>query len=128
MKTLALTFLFAINTIQFSYAQNDLEKNQIELSSFYEDGITILNWVSSQEVNTSYYLIEKSIDGINYNTLGQIKAGSSTYSNSNYSFEDSESDSGLAKYRVTLVLMGGNTITTLLETSSDMNVANSIGK
>lgn len=128
MKTLALIILLAINSTQFAFAQNDLEKNQIALSSYYEDGVTIINWVSTQEVNTSYYLIEKSLDGENFYTIGEVKAGSSTFSQKEYSFEDVESDSGLAKYKVTLVLMDGNTISTLLESSSDMNVANSIEK
>jgi hypothetical protein len=128
MKTLALTILLAINTFQFTYAQNDLEKNQIELSSIYEDGVTTLNWVSSQEVNTSYYLIEKSTNGIDYHILASIKAGSSTYSKSTYSFEDAEGNNGIAQYKVTLVLMDGNAISTLLESPSDVNVANSIAK
>lgn len=128
MKTLALTILLAINTFQFTYAQNDLEKNQIELSSHYEDGVTVLNWVSAQEVNTSYYLVEKSNDGVNFYMVAKIKAGSSTYSPTNYSFEDVEEENGLAHYKVTLVLMDGNALSNLLEKSSDLNFANSMVK
>ncbi|MCB0801494.1 MAG: hypothetical protein HND54_04080 [Bacteroidetes bacterium] len=128
MKTLALTFLLAINSIQFSFAQNDPNINQVVVSSVYEDGITIINWESNREVNTSYYLIEKSIDGQNFEIIGKTKAGSSTYKTKSYEFEDVDSLSQRASYRITLVLMDGSTIATLLNTSSEMNVANSINK
>ena len=51
-KTLALTFLLAINSHSVQLLQqNDPNINQVVVSSVYEDGITIINWESNY-INT----------------------------------------------------------------------------
>ena len=74
MKTLATILFITISTLTFS--QNN--SNQVNLKIESEDGINILKWESNREINTSYYLVEKSIDGGEYKMLGTQKAGSST--------------------------------------------------
>jgi len=129
MKTLAFSLIILINTIQFSTAQNHPNKaNQVSISTETEDSITTLYWESNREVNSSYYLIEKSMDGKTFEKVGTQQAGSSTYQTTNYSFEDVENTNGFAQYRITLVLMDGNTLSTLSEDSFNENITEAIAK
>ena len=127
MKTLALALLITITS--FSFAQNNSNKeNNITFNVEIEDGVCVLNWESNREVNTSYYLIEKSIDGKNFETLSTQKAGSSTYQWTSYSFEDLNANNANSQYRITLVKMDGSTVSTLSNLSLEENVAEAIVK
>lgn len=127
MKTLALTIITAL-TFQITIAQNHYSKNRVTVKTEKEDGITTVNWTSYQEVNTSYFLIERSDDGINFYTIGKEKAGSSTYTAKEYSFEDVDVDSQFHTYRVTLVMMDGEQISTIEQFSNYDNLVDTIGK
>jgi hypothetical protein len=82
----------------------------IKLESFTaiaKDKAVRLNWVVSEEVNFSHYIIEKSIDGINFNQAGVVLGN---ISNSiNYSFSDNLNtiQTGLIYYRLRSVDIDG---------------------
>ncbi|MEQ8908314.1 MAG: hypothetical protein RIC95_03915 [Vicingaceae bacterium] len=110
--SLIISFLFILQTTPFAQG-NDLKANQVELNCKEADGITLLQWTSNREVNTSYYLIEKSVDGKAFETIGKVKAGSSTYSTTHYEFEDIAKEEIFVKYRLKLILMDGQSISIL---------------
>lgn len=53
---------------------------------------TIITWQTGQELNTNYFLLESSDDGIHYNFLATMQAAGNTNSTSDYSYilENSE--------------------------------------
>ncbi len=109
MKTLTSTIALIILTTGLTIAQNaTLKTNEIAINLEVEDGMTTVFWSSNREVNTSYFIIEKSVNGKAYTALGTRAAGGSTHQAETYSFEDVASDSALAQYRVTLVCMDGS--------------------
>lgn len=56
----------------------------------------LLKWQTTQEINNKFYYIQKSIDGINYETIGNVKASNSM----NYLFEDKHLEHVLVYYRL----------------------------
>ncbi len=63
----------------------------VELLSFTggkEGGVVDLFWQTASEVNSDYYLIERSADGNYPEIIGQIPAAGSSYTVLNYSFTD----------------------------------------
>ena len=120
MKTLATILFITISTL--TYSQNS--SNQVNLKIEKEEGINILKWESNREINTSYYIVEKSVNGSEYKILGTQKAGSSTYIKSNYSFEDVEELQENTSYKITLVFMDGSTIATLENPKLENNYSN----
>lgn len=49
---------------------------------------SLLQWKVSSEINTSYYNIQRSTDGVNFTTVGKVNAISNSTGDENYQFTD----------------------------------------
>jgi Secretion system C-terminal sorting domain len=83
----------------------------ITLTSFngrYENGISILDWQTSQELNSDHFELMKSNDGQNFNTIATIKSAGFSNVVKNYSYQDNSPNSGkYVYYRLKQVDMNG---------------------
>ena len=59
-----------------------------------------LNWVTANEINSLYFIIEKSDDGRAFTTIGNIPAALQTSTYNSYSLNDKNDVSGKKFYRV----------------------------
>ncbi len=64
-----------------AFAVNLLNRNEAQL-----------NWVTSLEINNSYFEIERSLDGENFEVVGRVKGNGSTSKTINYSYTDNISE------------------------------------
>ena len=82
----------------------------LTLSAFeaaVENGEVVLNWQTTTELNTSVFNIQHSVDGVNFTTLGNVKA---TGSGANrYKMVDSNPYKGVNYYRLQVVDKDGET-------------------
>ena len=64
----------------------------INLKSFsakqYTENAAILNWTSLSEINASYYEVQRSIDRVDWNFVGQVKAKGSEFVGADYELID----------------------------------------
>ena len=60
----------------------------------------LLNWGTSMEVNSSYFVVEKSSDGIHFSAIGEVKAAGNSSIALRYSFVDPAIASGITYYRL----------------------------
>ena len=63
----------------------------VQLTSFggtYANGVSSLNWQTSQELNSDHFELFRSFDGIHFISAGSIKAGGNTYTARNYQYKD----------------------------------------
>lgn len=79
-----------IELISFDAKNNEL--NQVELK-----------WATASEKNTHYFLVERSIDGINWITVDKVMANGTTNIAHQYSGTDLNPPSGVVYYRLTSV-------------------------
>ena len=84
-------------------ANNTLPVTLTNFSAKKVNNFNILNWITQQEVNTRYFIIELSNDGINYKTIGQVAATGSINAIVNYSFADNNPVKGNNYYRLRIV-------------------------
>ncbi len=49
----------------------------------------LLNWATTSEINTRYFSIERSLDGIRFSEIGTMQAAGNSSITSNYAFTDS---------------------------------------
>jgi hypothetical protein len=105
------------------------EANNIRLSFDTLDGEKQLVWETPKEINTSYFIVYKSIDGITYEQIGRVQAKGSYAHPSQYHFSDFDTNTQ-ATYKVVLVNMEGITTTsapaTFLELQNDSLIKNQL--
>ena len=113
----------SINTTYYSEADNGscnsvartavdatLTVLPVELTSFSaskEKDYIILSWETMMELNNDYFLIEKSSDGTNWNTLVQITGAGNSDLHNIYSQLDYDGCTSLCYYRLTQVDFDG---------------------
>jgi uncharacterized protein YkwD len=66
-----------------------------------------LNWATANEKDNAYFYIERSSDGRNFNSIGQIKGNGTTSYQTNYAYEDLTPLSTINYYRLVQVDMDG---------------------
>lgn len=116
MKRVRLAFTFLILIIHTSCSQEEsLFYSSFEVYSYIQNQINIIEWNSSEEINTSYYVIEKQIDVNTYETIGTVKASGTPSTFKQYYFEDFTTATALPyPYRLTLVHMDGTRVSWLV--------------
>jgi hypothetical protein len=72
----------------------------------------LVQWSTTEEVNAASFEVERSNDGTNWNTIGQVAAAGNSSSIVNYSFTDKNITSGTVYYRVKQVDIDGRFVFT----------------
>lgn len=67
-----------------------------------------LDWITASETNNDYFIIEKSNDGINFETIGYEEGMGTINTNSNYHFIDYKPFVGINYYRLKQVDFNGD--------------------
>ncbi|GAA4747671.1 cadherin-like beta sandwich domain-containing protein [Flavisolibacter ginsenosidimutans] len=78
----------------------------VKLSSFTgeKQGTSAkLNWVTSQEINAKDFVVERSVDGVNFKSLGSVTARGNSSAPTSYNFVDAQPATGNNYYRLKLV-------------------------
>ena len=58
--------------------------------SLLNNSTTLLKWKTATEINTSRFVIQRSVDGQNFDQIGSVAASGNTSSETNYSYKDPE--------------------------------------
>lgn len=67
----------------------------------------VLDWNTLQEINTARFEIERSINGVDFTTIGQVPAGGNVNTTTHYSFTDPQPASGIYYYRIRFIDIDG---------------------
>jgi hypothetical protein len=67
-----------------------------------------LQWNSSFESNSYKYVVQKSTDGKNYISIGDVEASGNSTNSIAYSFQDKQSLNGAAYYRLQMIDIDGS--------------------
>ena len=60
----------------------------------------LLEWITASEKDNDFFTIEKSFDGISFETIGTIKGAGNSNVQQNYSMEDNHTANGITYYRL----------------------------
>ncbi len=63
-----------------------------------EKGYSQISWQTATEINNDYFDVERSMEGINYISIGQVKGSGDTSSPTNYEFLDETTKPGNTYY------------------------------
>lgn len=78
------------------------------LKAKWEGNDVLLNWETADEVHTSSFGIERSVDGKNFIPVGFVKASGNSISRSYYNYRDVQAGKGIHYYRLKMMDLDGN--------------------
>ncbi|MCB9233918.1 MAG: T9SS type A sorting domain-containing protein [Bacteroidia bacterium] len=91
-----------------------------------EEAGNMLKWVTAAEINSDYFDIERSVDGIHFHKVGQKKAAGNSNTAKDYTFLDEYFEPGIVHYRLRQVDNNGlfeySEVVTIKISSLDMNI------
>ena len=84
-----------------------LPVNFVSFSANRDNGMVQLSWSTANEINNSHFEIERSVNGSDWETLGNVAAGMSSVADS-YTYTDGAAPAGVTQYRIRQVDLDGN--------------------
>ncbi len=94
------------NFSQFTIAGNSLNPLPLTLIAFMgkmEKETVLLQWKTMNEINTSFFSIEKSVDGFNFVEIGKVFAANNNTTENSYRYKDANLFAGKHFYRLKMV-------------------------
>ena len=80
-----------------------------------------LTWATAEEYNNLEFVIQRSSDGLNFDSIGTVKGNGNTKVTSSYSFEDYTITSGTSYYRLKQVDKDGTVEYSPVRSTSDLS-------
>lgn len=106
------------NSVDEDYAVTDMSVNlgsplPVKWSGFFinttAEGFSQLKWQTASEINNDYFEVERSMDGIYFSNVGQVKGSGNQSGPTNYAFTDKTTKAGNTYYyRIKQVDYDGN--------------------
>jgi Subtilisin-like serine proteases len=79
-----------------------------QFSATLANNTGLLQWQTLQETNTDEFLVERSADGIHYESIGKVAAAGNSDTILHYSFTDKQLLNGLNYYRLKMISKDGS--------------------
>jgi Secretion system C-terminal sorting domain len=67
----------------------------------------LLKWITSSEQNSSHFIVERSVDGGSYTTIGNVTAAGNSSVQQQYNYTDADIATGIVYYRLKQVDIDG---------------------
>jgi hypothetical protein len=89
--------IFTLDNVTVTNASS-LPVTWLNINGYSENNINKIYWKTASEINNDYFLVERSLDAVNFSTVGQVKGGGDTPEISNYEFIDESIKVGKVYY------------------------------
>jgi len=66
----------------------ELSKFNVSFSNHNNQKLVDINWITQSEKNNDYFIVERSINGIDYKNIGEIKGAGNSSAKLSYNFKD----------------------------------------
>ena len=96
---------FSLSTINFTSAI--LPVKLVSFTAHAQEKYVLLKWETSSEENNDYFEIERSIDGLTFESIGKVTGNGTTAIKNNYAFLDQFPSGGTNYYRLRQVDFDG---------------------
>ncbi len=78
-----------------------------QVDAYSKNGTASVNWSTQSEQNSDRYEVERSRDGINWNTIATVKAAGTSNTKQTYHFDDMNAIDGTNYYRIKQIDLDG---------------------
>lgn len=80
----------------------------IDFTGHCENNLIVLNWSTATETNNLYFIMERSMDGINWEAIEQLAGAGNSIFIHDYTFLDKKTKSEISYYRLKQIDFDGN--------------------
>lgn len=104
------TTLFSTTSLPQNITIEDCIVLPIKLISFQgkcKQQTTLIEWSTATEINNSFFVVQKSIDGINWKEIAKVKGKGNSTTVTNYLFTDTEQNNHQVYYRLKQIDIDG---------------------
>lgn len=99
----------SFSTFYFSSSNITLPQQLLTFTGSLQNNSTLLQWETTNEINTSYFTVERSIDGTSFKQIGTVGAkGNDRNSYSYTDFNVASQQSAVVYYRLKMVDVNGS--------------------
>ena len=91
---------FSPFTLASTINNNPLPTELLSFTALAKDAYVQINWATASEINNNYFTIERSIDGINFETIATVDGAGNSSQILNYSAVDNAPLCGISYYRL----------------------------
>nr|MBA2745798.1 hypothetical protein [Flavisolibacter sp.] len=98
------------------FSETVLPVKFIGFSAAQQSGTVVINWSTSEEINASEYIVERSANGSSFSSIGSVKAAGNSSTIKNYAFTDRNPGAAVVSYRIRQVDQDGKTAYTSIKT------------
>lgn len=95
--------IYFTDTICATTLSDPLPVEYISILFKNENGVVVGEWETASEINSDYFSVERSTDGINFTTIGNVFASGNSTWPVNYEFIDRSTTPGKLYYRLNQV-------------------------
>jgi hypothetical protein len=88
--------------------------------------VNLLQWTTTQEINTSHFNVQRSYDGVEFTNIGTVQAKNISNVTNNYQYTDTEPLSGKNYYRLEIMDKDGYTEYSAIRTINVAAVASQL--
>lgn len=89
--------IFDFDTVNINSA---LPLRFLSFTGAYNNNINLLQWITTDEINTTYFEIERSSNGVSFEKIGAVNAVNKSNSRNTYTFQDRSPLKGFNFYRL----------------------------
>lgn len=80
----------------------------LDFTANKQGAVIALNWSTTQEINTSHFEIERSVNGANFGVIGLVQASGNSSIQHKYAQQDKNAPNGTIAYRLKIVDADGH--------------------
>ena len=81
-------------------AMGALPVNWVDFTAIIQNSSVLLQWKTAREINNDHFVIERSVNGVDYNSIGNKEPDKSINDSKNYQFTDNTPNQGINYYRI----------------------------
>jgi hypothetical protein len=124
VTTSAAVTSFSPFTLASVTRNNPLPVTLTSFTAVSQGSVVALDWVTATEVNSASFTLQRSLTGLDYETIYTTRAAGNTIERTTYAFEDEKPYHGLSYYRLIETDLDGKTqtwLTSVVHGSADMS-------
>jgi hypothetical protein len=99
---------FGLDDIYFIPCKLSLPVEFLEVTAKVDKDHVNVSWSTASETNNNYFTVERSVDGMNFKPLGNVKGAGNSNTVLSYNYTDNNPATGVSYYRIKQTDFNGN--------------------